>query len=214
VLTEVNTMPRRDAYRRWGKRTLDLAVAAPATLALLPVMLAVGVTVLVTLGRPMFYRDRRAGLAGAPFVLRKFRTMLEHRDGDGQLLPDGQRLTRVGRLLRAWSVDELPQLFSVLRGQMSLVGPRPLPCRYVERYSADQARRLQVKPGITGLAQVRGRNATSWESRFEQDTYYVDHCSLRLDVAVLVATVGVVLRREGVSHPGHETMHEFTGARQ
>jgi lipopolysaccharide/colanic/teichoic acid biosynthesis glycosyltransferase len=137
--------------------------------------------------------------------------MSQQCDPAGVLLPDDQRLTTVGRMLRQCSLDELPQLVNVLRDEMSLVGPRPLPLRYVQRYTAEQARRLEVKPGLTGFAQVHGRNTSSWDERFAQDVWYVDHRSMRLDIRLLLATVGVVLRREGISHPGHATMHEFGG---
>ena len=204
----------RNAYERFGKRLFDFCVSILVLLVLLPTLAVVAVAVWVTMGRPVFYADWRAGLNGTPFRLWKFRTMSHERDADGRLLPDAERLTPLGRVLRALSLDELPQLIHVLNGEMSLVGPRPLPCCYVGRYTRDQARRLLVKPGITGLAQVRGRNTTSWENRFKQDLWYVDHRDLRLDVTLLFATVVVVLRREGVSHPGHATMHEFRGSGQ
>jgi lipopolysaccharide/colanic/teichoic acid biosynthesis glycosyltransferase len=206
--------PIQGAYERFGKRLLDVCASATAVLLLFPLFAIVAAAVWLTMGRPILHADWRAGLSGAPFLLRKFRTMSNQRDATGWLLPDAERLTPLGRWLRALSLDELPQLIHVLTGEMSLVGPRPLPYRYVERYTRDQARRLIVKPGITGLAQVRGRNATTWDHRFEQDLWYVDHRSLLLDLKLLLATVVVVIRREGVSHPGHATMHEFRGTGQ
>jgi lipopolysaccharide/colanic/teichoic acid biosynthesis glycosyltransferase len=202
----------RSLYARGGKRLLDICLAGPALLLLLPLLVLGAAAVLVTMGRPILHNDWRAGLNGAPFLLRKLRTMSNARDAAGRLLPDGDRLTRLGRVLRALSIDELPQLLHVLKGEMTLVGPRPLPFRYVSRYSGEQARRLFVKPGITGVAQVLGRNATTWDERFKHDLFYVEHRSFRLDLIVLLATVAVVLKREGVSHPDHATMHEFLGS--
>jgi lipopolysaccharide/colanic/teichoic acid biosynthesis glycosyltransferase len=167
--------------------------------------------VLVAHGRPVLFREERAGRRGVPFTLRKFRTMHDARDAGGRPLPDAQRLTPVGRLLRQWSLDELPELVHVLTGEMSVVGPRPLPLSYVARYSPEQARRLDVTPGLTGLAQVRGRNTLDWDERFALDVWYVDHLAPALDLKLLLMTVIVVLAREGVSHPGHATMHEFGG---
>ena len=202
---------RRSVYECCGKRLLDICVGGLALLLLLPVLAIGAAAVLGAMGRPVFYCDWRAGLNGVPFLLRKLRTMSDARDAAGTLLPDGERLTAVGRVLRALSIDELPQLVHVLTGEMSLVGPRPLPCRYVARYTGQQARRLLVKPGITGVAQVLGRNATTWEERFRHDLFYVERQSVRLDLLVLLTTIAVVLKRNGVNHPGHSTMHEFQG---
>jgi sugar transferase EpsL len=199
-------------YDRWGKRGLDVMLAAVALIVLLPVFAVVALAVFASLGRPVLFTQQRAGLRGRPFLLRKFRTMSDARDRRGELLPDADRLTVLGRFLRRSSLDELPELFHVLTGDMSLVGPRPLPVRYVPRYTPEQARRLEVKPGLTGLAQVRGRNTLTWEERFQHDVWYVAHQGLLLDLKLLVATVGVVLGREGVSHPGQATMHEFLGS--
>ena len=173
-----------------------------------PLLAVVAALLLVTQGRPVVFAQVRPGLHGAPFRLYKFRTM---RSGDG---PDAERITRLGRVLRATSLDELPELVNVLKGDMSLVGPRPLLMSYLDRYTPEQARRHDVRPGITGLAQVSGRNEISWEERFGYDVWYVDHASVWLDIRILVRTVLRVLRRQGISHPTHATMPEFNGTRQ
>jgi lipopolysaccharide/colanic/teichoic acid biosynthesis glycosyltransferase len=187
------------------KRTLDLLGAVVATVALGPLIAATAVFVKATLGGPVLFRQRRAGLHGAPFTLVKFRSM---REGPGG---DAERLTPAGRFLRAASLDELPALWNVLRGEMSLVGPRPLPVTYLARYSAEQHHRHDVRPGITGLAQVRGRNALSWEQKFAYDLEYVRTRSLRLDLRILAATVRTVLRRDGITAAGAATAHEYQG---
>lgn len=193
-------------------RLVDLAVVVPALGALAPVMGGVACAIAATMGRPVLFRQERAGLHGKPFRVVKFRTMRDLRPGEAEGTSDGDRTTRLGRFLRATSLDELPTLVNVLRGDMALVGPRPLPIRYLARYDARQARRHEVKPGITCLAQVRGRNALTWEEKFELDVRYVDHRSLALDLRILAETVAVVLRREGIAHEGHATMPEFTGS--
>jgi lipopolysaccharide/colanic/teichoic acid biosynthesis glycosyltransferase len=170
---------------------------------------AVGVR--LTMGSPVLFTQLRPGLEGAPFKLVKFRTMSDARDADGKLAPDERRLTRFGRFLRSWSLDELPQLWNVLVGEMSLVGPRPLLMCYLERYSPEQARRLRVRPGLTGWAQVNGRNAVGWRERFALDVWYVDHWSLWLDARILVMTVAHVLQRQGSSFEPGAIVHEFTG---
>jgi sugar transferase EpsL len=159
----------------------------------------------------VFVRQLRPGLHGRPFTLLKFRTMTEARDPAGNLLPDEQRLTRLGRFLRRTSLDELPELINVLKGEMSLVGPRPLLMQYLDRYTPEQARRHEVKPGITGWAQINGRNALTWEEKFKLDVWYVDHRSFRLDLRIILLTVWKVLRQEGISQPGQATMEEFQG---
>jgi len=199
-------------YHRGGKRVLDVIGAALLMATLSPILLATAIAILITLGRPVLFTEVRAGRCGKPFALRKFRSMTTARGADGRLLPDADRLTALGRFLRRTSMDELPELIHVLAGTMSLVGPRPLPMAYVPRYSADQVRRLEVRPGLTGLAQVRGRNALDWDERLAMDTWYVDHGSARLDIGVLLRTVAVVLRGHGVSQPGHATMSEFAGS--
>jgi len=192
-----------------AKRALDIAIAAPALVLLAPVLVLVAIAVRLSMGPPAVFRHRRAGYQGRPFTLLKFRTMRPGVRGE----PDDSRLTRLGALLRACSLDELPQLWNVLRGDMSLVGPRPLLMEYLERYTPEQARRHDVRPGITGLAQVRGRNAITWEKKFALDVWYVDHASLGLDLYILWRTFVAVVRRSGVSAPGHATMPVFEGSR-
>ncbi len=193
----------------WMKRGVDVVVSGLALLALSPVMVAVGAMILVRDGRPIFFGQRRSGLHGEPFVLKKFRTMSTESEDP---TTDAQRITKLGATLRATSLDELPTLLSVFRGDMSLVGPRPLPERYRDRYTPTQRRRLEVKPGITGLAQVRGRNLLSWEERFALDVEYVDHRSFGGDAKLLVETVRSVLRGTGVEAEGAVTMPEFWGS--
>jgi sugar transferase EpsL len=194
-----------------GKRLLDLLIAAPALLVLSPVLAPLALLVRIKLGAPVLFRQQRPGLHGRPFTMLKFRTMTEARDADGNLLPDARRLTPLGRFLRVTSLDELPELFNVLKGEMSLVGPRPLLMQYLERYAPEQARRHEVRPGITGWAQVNGRNAITWEEKFELDVWYVDHQSPRLDLKILLLTLWKWVTREGISHPGQATMGEFMG---
>ena len=163
------------------------------------------------LGSPVIFPQVRAGRNGDAFTIFKFRTMLDAQDAEGQLLPDEQRLTKFGRFLRAYSLDELPQLFNIVRGDMSLIGPRPLLTQYLPRYTSEQARRHELRPGVTGWAQVNGRNAIHWEEKFRLDVWYVDHCSPWLDVSILLRTVYCVLRQQGISSSGHVTMPEFMG---
>jgi lipopolysaccharide/colanic/teichoic acid biosynthesis glycosyltransferase len=196
-----------------GKRAFDLVVSLLALILLSPVMLVAALTILVTIGRPIFFRQVRAGLDGRPFPIIKFRSMSDNCDGQGAPLPDDQRLGRVGRLLRSTSLDELPGLFNVLRGEMSLVGPRPLMIEYLPLYSADQFRRHKVRPGLTGLAQISGRNALSWDEKFDMDLRYVDRWSMALDLKILAATVWKVLFRHGISHADHATAPKFQGNR-
>jgi sugar transferase EpsL len=195
------------------KRVIDVAVAASVLVAGAPLIAATAVLVYVDVGRPLLFRQNRVGLGGRIFELMKFRTMTDAVDRDGRPRPDGERLTRIGRFLRASSLDELPQLINVLRGDMSLVGPRPLLVEYLPRYSPEQARRHEVKPGITGLAQVAGRNALSWPEKFALDVFYVDHASVALDLKILARTVAAVVRRDGISAAGQATMPEFRGER-
>lgn len=195
-----------------GKRLLDGCVIALFSPLWVPLLGLVAVYVFATLGRPIFFRHPRAGRDGKPFQLIKFRTMHDWRDAEGALRPDAERLPRAGRWLRASSLDELPELLHVLRGEMSLVGPRPLPVAYVERYSPFQARRLACLPGLTGLAQVRGRNALGWEERFALDVAYVEGQSLAMDLKILAQTIWAVLSRRGISGPGSATMTPFTGS--
>jgi len=193
------------------KRSLDFLLSGLALALLAPLMLWVAVLILIKMGSPVLFTQERPGLCGRPFKIYKFRTMTPARDVDGQSLQDGQRLTALGLLLRKWSVDELPQLFNVFKGDMSLVGPRPLLMAYLPLYNAMQARRHEVRPGITGWAQVHGRNAISWPEKFALDVWYVDHRSLWLDARILWMTVRKVLLREGISAQGEVTMPTFEG---
>lgn len=195
------------------KRVLDILVAAALLLLLSPVLLVTAIMVAVKLGRPVLFRQVRPGLHGKPFTLVKFRSMRDATGPDGRPLPDSERLTRFGKLLRATSLDELPELWNVTRGEMSLVGPRPLIMAYLDRYTPEQARRHEVRPGITGWAQVNGRNAVDWDERFAMDVWYVDNHNLWLDVKILWLTVMAVVKRDGVSAEGHVTMPEFMGSR-
>ena len=195
------------------KRLIDVTVAASLIVLGAPVFAATALLVYADVGRPLLFRQRRVGLGGRVFELVKFRTMRSAVDRDGRPLPDAARLTRIGRLIRASSLDELPQLINVLRGDMSLVGPRPLLVEYLSRYSPEQARRHEVQPGITGLAQVAGRNALTWPEKFALDIYYVDHRSLALDLQILARTVAAVVKREGISAAGEATMPPFRGER-
>lgn len=204
-------VPRTAPGRLPMKRTFDLLLVL-ATLPLwLPVVAALALLVRLALGGPVLFRQPRVGRQGRVFRLWKFRSMTDARDARGRLLPDAERLTPFGRALRSTSLDELPSLVNVLRGEMSLVGPRPLLVEYLPLYSPRQARRHEVRPGVTGWAQVNGRNALGWEQRFEHDVWYVDHRSFWLDLRILAMTVAKVFRREGVSAEGHATMEPFRG---
>ncbi len=194
------------------KRAIDMVGATVALVVLSPLVVTTAFAVRLRFGKPIIFTQTRPGRDAKPFVLFKFRTMLEARDNEGRPLPDELRLTRLGRFLRSTSLDELPELINVLRGDMSLVGPRPLLRSYVERYTPDQARRHEVRPGLTGLAQVSGRNALSWEERFQLDLWYVQHRTTLLDVYILLKTVPQVVRRHGIALEGHATMPEFLGS--
>ena len=191
------------------KRAIDIFGAISGLIFLSPLFLITALLVKNRLGTPVIFRQERAGKNGKPFVICKFRTMTEERDKDGNLLPDKKRLTRFGAFLRSTSIDELPELLNVLKGEMSLVGPRPLHVRYIGRYSPEQKRRLEIRPGMTGWAQVNGRNAISWEDRLKMDVWYVDNRNFFLDIRILFRTVCTVFRREGISGDGHATMKEF-----
>lgn len=195
------------------KRALDLSLSATALVLLSPVLACLALMVRRRLGSPVLFSQVRPGLHGKPFRMYKFRTMTDARDATGNLLPDSERLTDFGKWLRASSLDELPELINVLRGEMSLVGPRPLLMEYLPLYSPEQARRHDARPGITGWAQINGRNAISWEQKFALDTWYVEHESVWLDIRILALTVWRVLRREGISAAGEATMPKFTGSR-
>ncbi len=198
-------------YRQFGKRLLDLAIVLLLAPFWIPVVALLGFVVRIALGGPVLFRQTRPGLRARSFQLCKFRTMTDQRDAQGTLLPDEIRLTKFGRWLRSSSLDELPELWNVLRGEMSLVGPRPLLVRYLDRYTPRQARRHEMRPGITGWAQVNGRNALDWETKFELDVWYVENCSLLLDLKILILTVLAVTKRSGIQAQGHATMPEFQG---
>lgn len=195
------------------KRIMDVLGALLGLALLWPAMLAVAVLVRLKLGSPVLFRQVRPGLHGAPFTILKFRTMTDACDEQGGLLDDCRRLTRFGRFLRSTSLDELPELLNVLAGHMSLVGPRPLLMQYLDRYTPRQARRMEVRPGLTGWAQVCGRNELAWEDKFELDVWYVDNRSLLLDLKIVWLTLLRVVRRDGVCQPGHDTAEEFMGSK-
>lgn len=194
------------------KRMFDIIASCILLVLFSPVMALTACLIYLTMGSPVLFRQQRPGLYGQPFTLVKFRTMTDARDKTGNLLPDEMRLTRLGAFLRSTSLDELPELFNVLKGEMSLVGPRPLKMEYLSLYTPRQARRHEVLPGITGWAQVNGRNSLSWEEKFELDVWYVDNQSFWLDLKILFLTVVKVLKREGISAEGHVTMPKFTGS--
>ncbi len=204
-------MPRPGFGGASLKRLMDLAIAGLALIILAPVLALVAWQVRSRLGSPVLFRQIRPGLHGKPFEMVKFRTMRDALDWQGRPLPDAERLTPLGNFLRATSLDELPELWNVFKGEMSLVGPRPLLMEYLHLYSPDQRRRHDVRPGVTGWAQVNGRNALSWEDKFALDVWYVDHRSLWLDFKILAMTVGKVLVRDGIGHAGEATMPKFTG---
>ncbi len=199
-------------YAGIGKRLFDLAITVPGLIVLTPVLFATTVAVRKKLGAPALFKQVRPGKDGKPFTLIKFRTMTSETDAEGNLLPDEQRLTAFGQMLRSTSLDELPELINVLRGEMSLVGPRPLLMQYLERYTPAQARRNEVRPGITGLAQVSGRNTLDWDDQFGLDVQYVDGVSLLGDIRILYETVGKVLKRSDISEEGQATRREFDGS--
>ncbi len=194
-----------------SKRILDVCITIPGLLVLSPLLLIISLVVMLKFGTPFLFRQKRPGYLGKPFWVYKFRTMIDTRDTHGNLLPDAERLTGLGHFLRSTSLDELPEMFNVLRGEMSWVGPRPLLMQYLERYSVEQARRHEVLPGITGWAQINGRNALTWEEKFILDVWYVDHWSFWLDIKILFLSVIKVLRREGINQPGQATSEEFMG---
>jgi lipopolysaccharide/colanic/teichoic acid biosynthesis glycosyltransferase len=198
-------------YRRSGKRLFDLLLSTLLLLLLAPLLVLIALLVRCQLGVPIFFRQQRPGLRGRLFTLLKFRTMLNDCDPQGNLMPDVARLTPLGRLLRSTSLDELPELLNVLQGSMSLVGPRPLLVQYLERYTPEQMRRHDVKPGITGWAQVNGRNALTWQQKFALDVWYVDHQSVWLDLKILALTAWKVFQRDGINQPGQATAEEFMG---
>jgi sugar transferase EpsL len=198
-------------YKTFGKRIFDFFGALVAIIILSPIIIVTSILVRLKLGSPIFFTQQRPGLHGKPFMLLKFRTMTSTKDSEGNLLSDAERLTQFGKFLRSSSLDELPELINVLKGNMSLVGPRPLLMQYLERYTPAQARRHEVRPGITGWAQINGRNALTWEEKFKLDVWYIDNLSIWLDIKILYLTVWRVLAREGISQAGEATMAEFVG---
>lgn len=200
--------------QRFLKRFMDIVGASAGLVLCAPVLFVTARKIRKELGSPVFYNRQRAGQFGKPFMLYKFRTMTDARDKDGELLPDAERLTPLGQKIRSSSIDELPQLLNVLKGEMSLVGPRPLLLDYVPLYNKEQRKRLEVPQGITGWAQIHGRNATTWDERFKNDVWYADHWSLWLDARILCATIAKVIRREGISAEGEATMPRFEGQTQ
>ncbi|MDA0244288.1 MAG: sugar transferase [Chloroflexi bacterium] len=198
-------------YRRYAKRMFDVTIALMVLVLASPILLVTAALVRLRLGSPILFSQQRPGHHGRPFTLIKFRTMTDQRDAHGQLLPDADRLPRFGRFLRATSLDELPELWNVLKGEMSLVGPRPLLMEYIPRYTPAQMRRHEARPGITGWAQVNGRNALSWEEKFAFDVWYVDNHNLWLDLKIIWMTLRQVIKRDGINQPGEATMKPFEG---
>ena len=198
-------------YKRFVKRCLDFLLSLAALIILSPVLLLVAILVRCKLGSPILFKQKRPGLHEKIFCMYKFRTMTDAKDADGNLLPDEVRLTKFGKLLRSTSLDELPELFNILKGDMAIVGPRPLLVQYLPRYNERQRRRHDVRPGFTGLAQVNGRNSISWQQKFEWDVKYVEQVSFLMDVKIIAKTVGVVLKRDGISSETSATMEEFRG---
>lgn len=204
-------MSQTSIYARFFKRPLDFIIALIALIILSPIMLIVSILVRIKLGSPIIFKQSRPGKDEKIFTLYKFRTMIDKRDVSGQLLPDAVRLTKFGKFLRSTSLDELPELINIIKGDMSIVGPRPLLVQYLPLYNEEQRRRHLVRPGLTGLAQVSGRNAISWEDKFKLDVQYVDSISLRKDLKIILQTVKKVLGREGISASNHATIEAFTG---
>ena len=194
-----------------SKRVFDLLASSTGLVLASPFLIFISIAILASIGQPVFFRQKRPGYLGKPFFISKFRTMAEKYNSKGDLLPDAERLTRFGRLLRTMSIDELPELLNIIRGEMSIVGPRPLLMQYLERYSPEQARRHNVHPGMTGWAQVNGRNAISWEDKFRYDVWYIDHWSFWLDMKIIALSFWKVLQREGIDQPGRISAGEFMG---
>jgi sugar transferase EpsL len=201
-------------YRAFGKRLFDLILVIPSLVLLSPILTLLAIWVRIKHGSPVLFHQQRPGLHGQPFMLHKFRTMKDSHIAQGNLLPDEMRLTCFGYFLRSTSLDELPELFNIIKGDMSLVGPRPLLMAYLDRYTPEQARRHEVRPGITGWAQVNGRNAISWGKKFKFDIWYVDNYSLWLDLKIIAMTIWKTIKREGISQAGHVTTEEFKGGEE
>ncbi len=200
-------------YRSFVKKIFDVLVALLLLPLILPALAVLGCALRLSIGSPVLFRQLRPGVFGKPFKIYKFRTMNDARDANGELLPDEFRITRIGKYIRSWSLDELPEIFNILKGEMSFVGPRPLMMRYLTRYSSEQARRHEVLPGVTGWAQINGRNDLSWEEKFVLDVWYVDHQSFALDLYIFLLTFWKVARRQGISAKGHVSASEFLGTR-
>ncbi len=210
----IATNRKRGPYRRYFKRPLDFVLSLATIIILSPILLLIALLVRIKLGSPVIFKQQRPGMNEKIFTLYKFRTMTDERDEKGELLPDEMRLTDFGKFLRASSLDELPELFNILKGDMTIVGPRPLLIEYLPLYNAHQKRRHEVRPGLTGWAQVNGRNAISWEEKFNYDVEYVDNLSFFLDVKIIFLTIMKVLKREGINQEGRATMEPFRGSQQ
>jgi sugar transferase EpsL len=200
--------------RTFLKRLLDVILSATGLIMLGPLLIFLAVMIRLKMGKPVLFRQQRPGLGGKGFVIYKFRTMTDKTDKSGQPLPDEKRLPALGRLLRSTSLDEFPELFNVIKGDMSIVGPRPLMMKYLDRYTPEQARRHEVKPGITGWAQINGRNAISWEDKFKLDVWYVDNWSVMLDLKIILKSIWMVITRQGITQQGRATVDEFMGTQQ
>ncbi len=198
-------------YEKYFKRPLDFGLALFALILLWPILLVIGIAVRINMGSPVIYTQERPGLGGEIFKIKKFRTMTDERDEEGNLLPDEKRLTKFGKLLRSTSCDELPELLNIVNGDLSIIGPCPLLVRYLDRYSEDQKHRHDVRPGLTGYAQAHGRNALTWEEKFDMDVWYVNHTSFITDIRIIFDTLRAVLKHEGISSETSETMEEFKG---
>lgn len=205
---------KKGAYEKYIKRPVDFILSLVALIVLSPILLIVAVLVRIKLGSPVIFKQQRPGLNGEIFNMYKFRTMTDERDGNGELLPDEERLKEFGKKLRSTSLDELPELWNIVRGDMSLIGPRPLLVKYLPRYNAHQARRHEVRPGVTGYAQVNGRNSITWEKKFDLDVEYVDNLTFWRDVQIILKTLKTVLMREGISSDSNVTMEEFAGSNE
>lgn len=201
-------------YRKYIKRILDFTLSLIALIVLSPILLITAILVKIKLGSPVIFKQERPGLNEKIFTLYKFRTMTDKKDEEGNLLPDEQRLTKFGKILRSTSIDELPELINILKGNMAIVGPRPLLVEYLELYNEEQKHRHDVRPGLTGLAQVSGRNAISWEEKFEEDIQYIENISLIEDIKIILKTISKVFKREGISQEGNETIERFKGSEE
>lgn len=205
---------KKGIYEKYIKRILDFTLSLIALICLSPILLIVAILVRVKLGSPIIFKQQRPGKDEKIFTLYKFRTMTDEKDENGNLLPDSERLTKFGKILRSTSLDELPELVNILKGDMAIVGPRPLLVEYLELYNEEQKHRHDIRPGLTGLAQVSGRNAITWEEKFKEDIQYIKKITLLGDIKIILKTVGKVFKREGISQEGNETMERFTGTKK